>query len=371
MKILIIGRYHETNPKAFGGDVHVQRVAMELAVMGHEVFFVNTDVEQEGNPRYVKMKYFRVRGTALFPNPKQLASLMDKEDFDLVHTFSTTGFSMVRIKKTIPWVHSQLSSRMMPLGIKSPIGFIAKLKPFRMMAWYMERKACQSSDRVIVASKAMARIVAREYEVPLDKIAIVPRGVDIDRFTPSPLPSEPIILTVCRLEEEKGVQFVIEAMPIILREVPSAKLVVVGSGPYEQALRDKVHEMNLEDHVMFKGRVAHEALPKVYSCCRVFILCSTFEPFGAVILEAMASARPVVATRAGGPSEIVIDGVTGYLVEPRDVNSIASRLIELLKDYEKAERMGRAGRRRVESLFTWRREAELIARIYEELLSSK
>jgi glycosyltransferase involved in cell wall biosynthesis len=127
-------------------------------------------------------------------------------------------------------------------------------------------------------------------------------------------------------------------------------VLIVGDGPTRPELEALCGELGIADIVRFAG--SRGDIATLLRAIDVFVLCSTTECFPISVLEAMASARPVVCTDVGGVREIVIDGVTGYLVPPREPKLLASRLKKVLSDTELAQDMGRAGRRRVECEFT-------------------
>jgi len=144
-----------------------------------------------------------------------------------------------------------------------------------------------------------------------------------------------VVLFVGRLAEKKGVQYLIEAMQWV-----DARLVIVGDGPLDGALRRRTKELGLEGKVLFLGAKSHEELPEIYASADVFCAPSVTasdrdqEGFGLVILEAMASGLPVVASRSGGITEIVKDGWNGLLAEERDSRGLAVNLNRVFTDEE-------------------------------------
>jgi len=177
-----------------------------------------------------------------------------------------------------------------------------------------------------------------------------------------------MILTVARLHRNKGLTDLLRAMPMIIRDHPGSRLIIVGGGPLEGELREWISRLNLEEYVVLLTEpIPNEEMTKVYSGCDLFVLPSIVEPFGRVILEAMACKKPVVATRVGGPLDIVVDGRTGYLVDKGDPCQLASRVSELLQDEGKARLFGEAGRRRVLETYDWKNIAERYIEIYESV----
>ena len=212
------------------------------------------------------------------------------------------------------------------------------------------------------------------FGVPRGKMVKITPGVDPEAFAPRGRPLEmvrrygldgPTLLTVGRLDERKGHDVVIRALPKVAERFPKVKYLVVGKGREEERLKALAHEVGVEDKVIFAGFVPDEELPAHYNLCDVFVLPNRetersdylrgdYEGFGIVFLEAGACAKPVVAGRSGGVEEVVVDGVTGLLVDPRSPEEVADATIKLLEDRDLRERLGREGRR-LAGQFDWRK----------------
>ena len=162
-----------------------------------------------------------------------------------------------------------------------------------------------------------------------------------------------VILCVGRLIERKGQDRLLETMPLVLTDVPDALLVLVGEGPYEPALRQIIADQGLEQCVLMTGQVDAKVLGALYELCEVFAMpnrtltSDDTEGFGIVFTEASAHGKPVIGGNAGGTSDAIIDGQTGFLVDGNNVAEIAQRMICLLKNPDLAKRLGQAGRERV------------------------
>ncbi|MEU3602078.1 glycosyltransferase family 4 protein [Streptomyces sp. NPDC006798] len=173
-------------------------------------------------------------------------------------------------------------------------------------------------------------------------------------------PDAPVVLCAARLVPRKGQDTLVRALPLIHRTVPGATLLLVGAGPGEPRLRRLVAALGLDDRVVFAGGRRHSEMPAFYAASDVFAMpCRTrragleVEGLGIVFLEAAACALPTVVGRSGGAPDTVADGRTGYVVDPRSVAAVADRLTRLLTDRELAGAMGREGRKRIESAWTW------------------
>lgn len=197
-------------------------------------------------------------------------------------------------------------------------------------------------------------------------LQVIPPGVETEQFQYVP----PIkkdhfeILTVGHLLKRKGIQHLIRAMPIIIRELKNVRLKIVGNGPYKESLVKLTKELHLNNHVELCGHVPRDKLPKVYANCDIYVQPSLSEAFPTVIREAMATGRPVVATRVGCVEEHVKDGINGYLVSPKSSEALARKIIDLLKDEDWRAKMGEEARKYAEENLDWHKLAEAWYEIY-------
>ena len=176
----------------------------------------------------------------------------------------------------------------------------------------------------------------------------------------------PLLACLASLHRLKGQEYLLRAMPEILRSYPTARLVIVGEGAERARLQELVQSLGLGDAVMMPGFEPNipALLPQIDLCVHPAV----DEAFGLVLLEAMAARKAVVATNVGGVGEIVADGETGLLVPPRDPQAIARAVCTLLGDAQRRTRMGNAGRRRVEGDFTIQKTVRSYERLYEEMM---
>lgn len=249
-----------------------------------------------------------------------------------------------------------------------------------LVALYREslgRFTLSHSDQVVVSTRSYAstsRLVWR-YEPE-----VIGAAIDAERFSPRvdgarvraqlriPPPEEGhMVLYVGRLVPHKGVKFLLEALPDMR---PTAHLVVVGTGPWEETLRETARAMGLRDRVTFVGAVPWSELPMYYRAADVAVLpsISRLEAFGLVGLETMASERPVVLSDIPGVREVITDGSEGLLARPVDPGDIATKVNLLLDDPDLRAEMGQRGRRRVLENFTWNVVGRQFRDIYLRLL---
>jgi len=176
------------------------------------------------------------------------------------------------------------------------------------------------------------------------------------------LEDKKVLLSVGRLIGRKGFDKVIEAMPLILKKLPNTVYFIVGEGLFRKELEKIVKNLNLENAVKFLGSVSDKSLPYFYNLCDILLMPSRFiqargdvEGFGKVFLEANLYGKPVIGGNSGGVPEAILDGKTGFLVDPESPGDIAEKAIRLLEDDDLRLKMGQAGRARAVNEFNWKK----------------
>jgi glycosyltransferase involved in cell wall biosynthesis len=208
-----------------------------------------------------------------------------------------------------------------------------------------------------------------------ERIVTVHHGVDTQFFLPNKEDSfvknnGPIILFTGRFVAKKGPHILIRAMPKILKSVPDACFVFVGSGDFTPYLRMIKDNKIPEDNFKLLGYVAGSELPKIYNSATLYAAPSFEDSLGIRILEAMSCEKAVVASNIGGVPEIINDGKNGFLVSPGDVNKLAEKIIMLLEDENLRKKIAVASRRTVLEKFSVVRMANQTARLYNEILNN-
>jgi len=213
-------------------------------------------------------------------------------------------------------------------------------------------------DGFIAASGAIRDILVADG-VPAGRVVVVHDGIDVEKLAHRPaadlhaeywLPrGAPVIVNVGALVGHKGQKHLIEAMPIVLREVPDAHLVIFGEGELRGALERQIKHLSLEKRVLLPG--FREDVLSLMKSADLFVMSSITEGLGSAVLDAMAMELAVVGTRAGGIPEAIVPGETGELVEPAAHEALAAAIVKLLKDGDLRAGYGRAGRQRVARQF--------------------
>ncbi|MCX6842835.1 MAG: glycosyltransferase family 4 protein [candidate division WOR-3 bacterium] len=241
-----------------------------------------------------------------------------------------------------------------------------------------------------IAISRRAREAAEPYVT--GEFRIIPCGIDLNRFKPRdkgiegqrdkvtdtrsldpsiPRSTGPAILFLGRLDARKGVEVLLRALPEVLRSVPNTRLTVAGRGPMERTARQLADRLGVAASVDFLGAVPQNDMPRLYADCDVYSAPGLGgETLGIVLLEAMASGAPVVASRIPGYDETIQDGVNGILTPPADPQTLSASLIKVLLDRSLRERLSAAGLARARE-YAWPKVAQQTLDFYRELLSGK
>src|ERR671937_1976261 len=236
--------------------------------------------------------------------------------------------------------------------------------PFR----FVERLLARRAARVIAITDALARFQVEQVGIPVEKLVVIPYGLD---DLPEPWGENPsetvrpdarVLLAVCRLELQKGVDVAVRALARVREREPAAELVVLGEGPDRGRLEALAKGLHVPVHLL--GRV-----PDVGAWLRraeLLVHPVRWEGFGLAVLEAMLAGLPVVASRVSSLPELVVDGETGVLVPPDDPDALTAGIETALAA---RDRLGAAGRRRAQETFSVARMADATHAVYEQVLS--
>lgn len=235
------------------------------------------------------------------------------------------------------------------------------------------------ADRITCNAEAVREFVHENEGCDLNRMPVIPSGIDTDRFQPLPpadyvsrlgLPADRILIgIVTRMRTRKGVEEFIRAIALVREKMPQAHGVIVGEVPTEGWLEQFVAELGLRDHLTLLGR--RSDMPEVLSAFDLFVLSSHDEGMSNAVLEAMAMQLPVVATDVGGTGEVVRHGASGLLVPPKDPAALAVAIEQVLGDRERARAMGRLGRDIVTQKFSARAMVRQMEDLYLEIATEK
>jgi hypothetical protein len=383
---------------AGGQNVYVAQVARHLAFRGHsvEVFTRRDDAEQPDTvetPEGVRVQHVHAGPPVFVPKEKLLHHMTEfvremrrsvsqmTRRFDVIHAnFFMSGLVAMRLQESfrIPLVMTYHA-----LGlVRREHQKEADAFPDERIA--IERRIARRADRLVAECPQDAQDLVRLYDADPASISTVPCGVDFNEFRPMSRQharrllgigdSEFVVLQLGRMVPRKGVDNVIRAVGLMRSQSPLRLLVVGGESadpddgrtPEIARLRQVAAESDAAHRVRFVGQRQRQMLHLYYSACDVFVTTPWYEPFGITPLEAMACARPVIGSDVGGIKYTVVDGVTGFLVPPRDPMALACRLQMLHDNPARARAMGEAGMCRARAAFTWDRVVRDLCEVYEQ-----
>jgi glycosyltransferase involved in cell wall biosynthesis len=294
----------------------------------------------------------------------RLSRLAKNRKVDIIHTFFEKS-------EVMGWLTARLSGISIWITSRRDLGF--KRKKIYAKIFRFSAKDCK---KCIANCHAVKDQVVQQENFPSEKIEVIYNGLDFtDQLQPyncNSLRTElrfgngtPLVGMIANFNFEiKGHGYFLGAAKKILEKVPNVRFILVGDGPLRARYEEVAWELNLKNYAYFLGK--RNDVPSIISNLDISVLSSTNEGFSNVILESMAANKPVVATKVGGSPEMVMDGITGYLTPPTDIQAMANAIINLLQNPDKAKAMGVAGRKVVQERFT----VEAMVKKYEKLYFS-
>lgn len=367
MKIALISGYDFAHP---GGVVdHISHLARHFESMGHLVRIIapwsgggvpslQTPLDRIGTVVAVPGNGSIARITLSPTVSKRVKQILRGEQFDIVHIHEP----LLPVLPLTVLRHSQSVN----------VGTFHAYRESNFAYFYgkpiLKYLFRRLHGRIAVSLPAL-EFVSQYFDADYE---VIPNGIELERFCErvKPLPElrdgRPTILFVGRFNEpRKGFRYLLRALPEIKRAVPHVRLVVVGAGrPHHYRRYFAAHGM---DEVIFAGRVSQQDLPRYYASCDVFCAPSTgSESFGIVLLEAMASGRPVVASNIPGYASVIEHGCEGLLVERKNPVALAEALVQLIEDPARRERMGCHGRATAEE-YSWDKVSRRVLRYYRDV----
>jgi len=377
IKLLLITPYFY--PESGGLESYAYNISKGLVEKGFDVTILCSTRDKTDKTEFIDgIKVIRQKPNFIFSNTPirfnlffKMSKLVKENDFDLINAHTPVPFyadvaAMVSKIHKIPFVLTYHGGSLM----KDRIFIDAIAKIYQLT---IEKFTLAQADRIITVSEFVKNNYLKEYK---EKVCIISPGVDIGRFKPSNNmdKTQSNILFVAQLTKGhklKGLDYLLESIKLIKKDIWNIKLTVVGSGNYIDHYKDKVNELHIKDNVKFKGGVYDEELVKEYQKTTILVLptYTNAESFGMVLIEGNACGKPVIGTRVGGIQHVIEDGKTGLLAPPKDSEALADVITKLLNDEDMAKKMGENGRRLVEERYTWKRAVEMTEKVYNEVIS--
>ena len=333
-------------PAVDGVVTSLRSTKSQLEAMGHDVMVIapkHRGAPKEQGTWYVWAKQFkRYPQYALAFLPSRESAKLREFDADLVHSH---GITFMAVKAM--WAGWQLELPVAQTWHTMINDALPYYSPFELNERFLQkglhvflRRYLRKCDEVIAPTKTILKEIFT-FAPEIRRHRVIPAGVDTQAFHPGidgnwvrekwGSDGGQMVLHVGRISPEKNLPVLFAAMAAIRREVPDAKLVVVGTGPSLREYRTLVTRMGMQDTIHFAGYVRQEELPAYYAACDTFATPSTFETQGLVCLEAMASGKPVAGANARAIPEYVKEGVTGHLFTPNSSLSAADAILKCLK----------------------------------------
>ena len=368
-------------PRLGGGEHHVHYLLRELRKLGEEVTFLTTEQGSDEHDRELVVNRVSYRGVhSLFPIFRRLWRL--SREADLIHSHYSYRLawiaSIVALLRRKPFVLTQHGLGLLPqAGARFPYTLLFVL-------W---RRGSMKRAQFIISTSEDLSIEIRALGFG-EKIIPIPNGYDPELFQALPPPSgPPVLLTVRRLVPKTGVQYLLQVLPALLRRHPDLTCIIVGEGRMRKTLEDLAENLHISDIVTFTGALPQNELPDYYEQAHIVVLPSTAESTSLTCIEAMASARPIVASRVGGLVELLGDEEErGFLIAltdddnehstydaPMTLSVTRTEMLEdeisyVLSHREEALEKARSAASYAKEHFPWRRIArETIYEVYKEV----
>lgn len=366
-------------PTYGGSGAVATSLGIGLAERGHEVHFISyaQPFRLSGFRERVYLHEVEVDRYPLFEHPPytlaMAAAIHDtavRESLDVIHVHYAIPHA------ASAWIARQMLDRedgppLVTTLHGTDVTLVGRQPSFRAIT----RFSILRSQGITAVSRFLKDVTVRDFDVPQDRIRVIPNFVDTDLFRRGGEPchrkvfapgGEKIVMHVSNFRAVKRVADVVSIFAGVRRSIP-ARLVLVGDGPERSRAAEAARALEVEDDVVFLGK--HAAVNELLACADLFLMASESESFGLAALEAMASGAPVVGYRAGGLPEVVPDGEAGYLVRPGDVEEAIAAAVRILGDESRWRRFSRAGRRAAVERFDSRRVLPLYEAYYEAVRS--
>ncbi|CAN5788987.1 glycosyltransferase family 4 protein [soil metagenome] len=404
------------NPHCGGQGVYVRHLSRALVDLGHSVEVLSgppypdlddrvrlqrvpgLDLYRQPDPfrrpRLAELRHWThaaelaLMCTAGFPEPlvfslrARAALARRRADVDVVHDNQGLGTGLLRIQAPpprglgIPVVatihHPVTVDRRVELAHAADWKRRLTLRRFYGFT-RMQTRVARLLPRILTVSQTSRADIVADHGVDPQRLAVVPAGVDAERWRPLPsrhrVPGR-LVTTASADVSMKGLTYLLEALAKIRADRPDAELVVVGAPKPDSSLPGQIERFGLTGAVRFLSRVSDERIVELYAEAEVAVVPSLYEGFSLPAVEAMACGVPLVATTGGALPEVVgPDGGAGVLVPPADAGALAVAVLGLLADPQRRAALGRAGRERVVARYSWRAAAEATAGHYRDVIA--
>lgn len=297
-------------------------------------------------------------------------------DYDIIHDNQCLGWGMLELQKKrfplVTTIHHPITSDL-KIAVNAANNWREKLLIKRWHSFLtMQKKVATRLDNVVTVSERSRADIAQAFDIQPSAISLVYNGIDTQEFRPMPsIEPKPfrIMATASADAPLKGVRYLLEAVAQLLPRYPELVLLMVGKPKPGGDTERLIAKLKLADHIQFVTGISTEELVAYYAQAQVVVVPSVYEGFGLPAGEAMACGIPVISTDGGALPEVV--GDAGIQVPVKDSQAIAEAVSDLLDDQEKRQRLGAAGRQRIEDLFCWQRAAQQMTGYYGQVIEKQ
>ena len=342
-----------------GGETHLADLSNALAGRGHQIFFTLApdspikDLIHNADPQ--NFLFARMRNALDVLSARELAKFASQNDVEIIHAHLARDYPLAALAARVA---------------RKPFVFTRHvLFPLKRLQKYV----LQNVGGIIAPSKAVADALRRQNLFPPEIIETIHNGIDSERFSAVGKKSNAnfTVGTIGLLTPLKGHDIFIRAAAVVSQKQPDIRFVIVGadkssSGVNRREIENLIAELNLQSRVEIAGWT-DDVRPFLHKF-DLFVSASRSESFGLAIIEAMAAQIPVVATRTEGAAEIIEDGASGVLIPPEDCEKLAQIILDLADNPTRCERLGDAGRRRVENYFSLEKMVSETEEFYRRIL---
>jgi len=383
-------------------QIVIFNISKQLARMGHEVVILDRKYSKDDLPiEYIEdLQIVRLDAVQIhFRKPRGFISFALNELNIVLFTLKISSYlRRNRYNIDIINIHLTLIGAILVIlngGLRNKMVYMcvigqwtlpeSRLTTLERVHLFIDSFLMRRVAKVIALNDSAKDTFTQKVKIKTDNIAVVPVGVDTNFFNDDiavedavkryGLEGKMIILFVGRLAKIKGVDYLIKAAGTIVNEFGYKDMLFVLVGPHEFDATEKpigmknilslIGQLQVEKYVMLTGSIPSEDVRMLYTACDIFVLPSLAEGDPLVILEAMASGKPVIATKVGGIPQKVRDGWNGFLLDPADQQQLAQKIKYLIDNPEERQRMGTNSRRFAEEEFDWRKVAEKLLQVYE------
>lgn len=394
------------NPTCGGQGVYIKHLSKALADEGHQVDVISGPPypHLDNNVRLIKMPSLDLYSPEHLFQPKRARDLLRPINmyeyltvctgsFPEPFTFGERVYNYLKKRKNkydivhdnqcISYGIGRLAQKVMPtvVTIHHPITVdrqedikVAKTarQKMRIRRWYsfinMQLKVARRFSHIITVSEFTKKDIAKEFKLDEDIFRVVYNGINNEFFYPQSnvqRPENSLIVTNSADTPLKGLNFLLEAVAEIRTKQP-IKLTVIGQPRKDGVIEKLVAKLCISDIVTFTGRIENEEFAHYYAQSTIAVVPSLYEGFGIPAAEAMASGVPLISTSGGALAEVV--GDAGIVVPPADTRALANAITHLLNSPEERTRYARAGLNRVNSLFSWKKAAQEVTKVYREAI---